>query len=163
MADRAAAAQTSAAAVWQSAPGDGAADAATLPVERPIARLTDAGRGVDLYILPDADWDSLLDGPGLFAGVAPGLPGISVIAGHRETHFAFLRDLRVGETLSVTDSDGRVTTYRVTDARVVDGRTTRVGGPTPADAPATLLLVTCYPFDSEEIGPERYVVTAVAS
>ena len=149
-------AQERAAAVWLSE--------AALPDQEPaIARLSSAARDLDLYILPDADWDSLMAGPGLFAGVLPGQPGLSVIAGHRETHFAVLRDVTIGDSLTVEDRAGNVTDYVVTAAEPVDGRTVTVTSMSDADMPATLMLVTCYPFDSAEIGPERYVVTAVAA
>ena len=142
------AAQDAAAAAWEA----GSAGA--------IARLTDGAHGVELYVMPDAGWDSLADGPGLFAGVAPGEAGMSVIAGHRETHFAFLQELAVGDRVTLEDRDGESTEFRVTDARVVDGRTVAVGGTPPAPgAAAELMLVTCWPFDSAEIGPDRYVVT----
>jgi sortase A len=165
---QAAAAQQRAAAVWASAgdtpsvDGDEAAPSATADAGAAIARLTVPALGVDLYVLPDADWDSLADGPGLFAGVLPGAPGESVLAGHRETHFAFLRDLSVGDVIVTEDRDGLTTRFTVTDARVVDGRTVRAGGAAAPDDPAALMLVTCYPFDADEIGPERYVVVAEA-
>lgn len=149
-------AQERAAAAWRSE--------AALPDQEPaIARLSSAARDLDLYVLPEADWDSLKDGPGLFAGVLPGQPGLSVIAGHRETHFAVLRELSIGDAITVEDRDGNITDYLVTAAEAVDGRTVAIGAVSEADMPATLMLVTCYPFESTEIGPERYVVTAVAS
>lgn len=157
---QAAAAQDEAAAAWDSPSEDAVSPAGP----QAIARLTDDDLGVDLYILPDADWDSLKDGPGLFAGVMPGAPGTSVIAGHRETHFAFLQDLAVGDRLTIEDRDGQNTEFRVTDTRVVDGRTVRVGGgDTDETARAELMLVTCFPFDAPDLGPDRYVVTLVRS
>lgn len=157
---QAAAAQKEAAAAWDSPPED-----TVSPAEpQAIARLTDDDLGVDLYILPNADWDSLRNGPGLFAGVMPGAPGTSVIAGHRETHFAFLQELAVGDRLTIEDGDGQNTEFRVTDTRVVDGRAVRVGGGIIADnAPAELMLVTCYPFDTHDQGPDRYVVSLIRS
>ncbi len=168
---QAAAGQRAAAAAWSSAsPHAPDADsqeareqgAGEQGAVQAIARLSDALRGLDVYVMPDADWDSLGDGPGLFAGVAPGEPGMSVIAGHRETHFAFLRELAVGDLITVEHPDGRGAQFQVTDARVVDGRMVAVGGPVAPDAPAELMLVTCYPFDTSEVGPERYVVTLAA-
>ncbi len=150
---RAATAQEAAAAAWTSDAAGGAA----------IARISDAARGIDLYVMPDAGLDSLADGPGLFAGVTPGAPGLSVIAGHRETHFAFLRDLGPGDRLTVEDSSGVTTEFAVVDARVVDGRTVTVDRtPSAAGTAPTLMLVTCWPFDSAALGPERYVVTLAA-
>ncbi len=139
-----------AAAVWD--------DGAPLVESAPVARLS--GDGSDLYILPDASLETLQDGPGLFAGVAPGEIGLSVIAGHRETHFAFLEHVAVGDVMQLSTPDGQAQDYVVADRRVVDGRTMMVGGSgaRTGDTPR-LMLVTCWPFDSTEIGPERLIVT----
>ncbi|HET7360128.1 MAG TPA: sortase, partial [Rhodanobacteraceae bacterium] len=79
-----------------------------------------------------------------------------VISAHRDTQFAFLRELRVGDTLTLDDARG-LQRYRVVGMRVADSRRAR---PHAAHAGA-LLLVTCYPFDAVlPGGPLRYVVEA---
>ena len=87
----------------------------------------------------------------------PGQRGNSVIAGHRDTHFNFLKDLAIGEKLQVETADGRGHTYRVVDLDVVDARR----GSLLLDTDESVLsLVTCYPFDAVAAGgPMRYVVT----
>ena len=93
------------------------------------------------------------------AGTAlPGSAGNSVIVAHRDTHFAFLRDLREDEEITVEDAHGRLTRYRVRESVVVDKRDTRLLD--PADSPQ-LTLVTCWPFEAVRPGTsERYVVIA---
>ncbi len=92
------------------------------------------------------------------ASVAPGDPGNSVIEGHRDTHFALLRDLKVGDRLQVETLAGRHVNFRVTNLGIVDSRRARIA--LDADAPR-LTLVTCYPFDAVVPGgPLRWVVTA---
>src|SRR5690606_32560640 len=100
-------------------------------------------------------------GPGHLQGTPlPGEAGNSVIAGHRDTHLAFLRDLQAGDELEVQRRDGQLARYRVTSMEVVDKRDTWVtrnlGG-------TRLTLVTCWPFEALRAGgPERYVVFAEA-
>ena len=126
----------------------------------PVARLEVPSLAVDLYVLAGQRGNALAFGPGhMHNSAAPGAAGISVIAGHRDTHFAFLRDLEPGQGLWVTDKAGQRTHYRVSAARVADIR----DGPLRAGGEG-LVLVTCYPFDAiRPGGPLRYVVIAEKS
>lgn len=125
----------------------------------PVARLAVPAHGVSLYVLAGASGRSLAFGPGLVAGTAlPGSAGNSVIVAHRDTHFAFLRDLREDEEIDVEDARGRRTRYRVREVAIVDKGETRLLD--PADSPQ-LTLITCWPFDAVQPGtPQRYVVIA---
>jgi sortase A len=126
---------------------------------RAIAKLTLAARGVELYVLEGSSGRSLAFGPGHVDGTAmPGGSGNSVIVAHRDTHFAFLRDLASDEEITVEDAKGRTTRYRVREVSVVGKDETRVLD--EADSPQ-LTLITCYPFDAVRAGtPLRYVVIA---
>jgi sortase A len=123
----------------------------------PLARLKVTRLGVDQIILAGASGRTLAFGPGHLSGTAlPGTKGHSVISGHRDTHFTFLRDLDPGDELHVQRSDGHTITYRVTGHQVVDARDAQF-----SDTPdrAVITLVTCYPFNAlEPNGPLRYVV-----
>jgi sortase A len=82
-----------------------------------------------------------------------------VLAGHRDTHFRFLRGLRAGDDILLESPEGRVSRYRIQSAEVVDHRDNR---PLDAAFEPTLTLITCYPFDAiVPGGPLRYVVRAV--
>ncbi len=140
----------------------GAGDARPWPWAdtHPVARLIVPGRGVDLFVLAGASGRTMAFGPGHLSGTPrPGEPGNSVVSGHRDTHFAFLRQLRDGDAIVVEGRDGKRRRYVVSGARVVDRRETWVA----RDAGDTrLTLVTCYPFDAlRPGGPLRYVVTAL--
>ncbi len=127
---------------------------------QPVARLMVPGRGVELFVLAGASGRTLAFGPGHVSGTPlPGEPGNSVVSGHRDTHFAFLRRLRDGDEVVVERRDGRRQRYAVNGTRIVDHRETWVA----SDAGDTrLTLVTCYPFDAlRPGGPLRYVVTAL--
>jgi sortase A len=125
----------------------------------PVARLQARGGEVDLIVLAGDTGRTLAFGPGhMSASALPGDPGNSVIAGHRDTHFSFLRHLVPGDSLRIERPDGRGHLFTVTGIDVVDARRARIV--LDAETP-TLTLVTCYPFDAATAGgPMRYVVTA---
>jgi sortase A len=102
----------------------------------PVARLQAPSQGIDQVVLA----------------------GASVLSGHRDTHFRFLRDLRAGSRLRLQRPDGAWQGYRVVETRVIDARRARLH---PGDGRPALTLVTCYPFDAAlPGGPLRYLVFA---
>ena len=125
----------------------------------PIARLTAKAGDVDLIVLAGGSGRTLAFGPGhLGSSVLPGEIGNAVIAGHRDTHFQFLKDLQAGEVLTLESHRGIEHSYEVVAVDIVDSE----NGSLVLDTDAAMLsLVTCYPFDAIEAGgPLRYVVTA---
>lgn len=127
----------------------------------PIARLSGSGLGQGLYVLADGSGRSLAFGPGHLAGTpAPGQPGVSVIGGHRDTHFSALRDARAGDALVLETAAGGRQEFVIDRTQVIDARDARLD---LAGDEARLLLVTCYPFDALiPGGPLRYLVWAHA-
>jgi sortase A len=126
---------------------------------RPLAKLTVEGETV--VVLSGASGRTMAFGPGHLDGSAlPGEPGNSVITAHRDTHFAALRYVVIGDEISVEQPDGDVIRYEVIATKVVDKTDTRDIGPS---SETLLTLVTCYPFDSViPGGPLRWVVVARA-
>ena len=127
----------------------------------PVAKLEAPAQGISVYVLAGASGRTLAFGPGHQDGTPlPGERGNSVVGGHRDTHLAFLRHLKRGDTLRIQRADGAYVAYRVTELDVLDHRETWV----MADHGGTrLTLVTCWPFDALSAGgPERYVVIAEA-
>ena len=125
----------------------------------PVARLSAMSGEVDLIVLAGGSGRTLAFGPGhLSASSLPGEIGNSVIAGHRDTHFNFLRDIEVGESLLIERIGSRRHLFKVISIDVVDSRR----GSLLLDTDVAMLsLVTCYPFDADQAGgPLRYVVTA---
>ena len=125
----------------------------------PVARLTAKQRDVDLIVLAGGSGRTLAFGPGhLSASAMPGQTGNAIIAGHRDTHFQFLKKLEIGELLGMETTRGQRHIYRIVGVDIVDSRKGSLVLDTDA---AMLTLVTCYPFDALEAGgPLRYVVTA---
>ena len=126
---------------------------------RPIARLIVPSRQVELYVLAGASGRSLAFGPGHVSGTArPGSWGNVVIVAHRDTHFAFLRDVTLDEEILLESGKAAPARYRVREVTIIDqGEARMMDG---ADA-AQLTLITCYPFDAIQPGTTlRYVVIA---
>jgi sortase A len=126
----------------------------------PVARLRAPAQDVELLVLAGDSGNALAFGPGhALASATLGSAGLAVIGGHRDTHFAFLRELPVGALLQLELPDGRWRSYAVESTRVVDASREQL--PTGLTEEA-LLLVTCYPFVALQAnGPLRYVVRAV--
>ena len=126
---------------------------------RPVARLTVPARGVDLYVLDNASARALAFGPAHVGGTArPGSFGNSVLVAHRDTHFAFLERVEMGDEVVIEAAQGRRVRYRVSEVTVMDKGEARL-----IDEPGApqLTLVTCYPFDAVRPGTSlRYVVVA---
>lgn len=125
----------------------------------PVALLRHPYSKGSLYILEGGFGSALAFGPGhIIATASPGGAETSVLAGHRDTHFAFLQFLQPGDVLNLQDVHGQWHDYGVVSSRVVDSR----AGPWPLPQhSAELHLITCYPFDAlAPGGPLRYVVVA---
>ncbi len=128
---------------------------------RPIARIRTSDNQYNAIVLAGAHGRSLAFGPGHVDGTSlPGGIGHSVVAAHRDTHFAFLRDVVVGQEIIVERPDGVQRRHIIVDIEIIDVRTETITINHDSDM---LTLVTCYPFeDWDPGGPLRYVVHAVA-
>lgn len=124
----------------------------------PVAELRLPG-APPLYVLSGIHGQALAFGPGHQTGtVLPGEPGVSVVAGHRDTHFRDLKTLTVGDALTARSQQGGSIQYQVYQTRIVDIRSDDLA----LEADRTeLILLTCYPFDAvDPNGPLRYLVRA---
>ncbi len=123
----------------------------------PVARLVVPRLGVDQIVLAGDNGRALAFGPGhRFGTPLPGEFGNSLVAGHRDTHFNFLKNLRIDDTILVQDQAGVVHQYIINAYEVVDESM-----PVEEVSEQQLTLVTCYPFDTiAPGGPLRYVVSA---
>ncbi len=127
----------------------------------PVARLRAPAHGVAQIVLAGDSGRTIAFAPGWAeASAAPAGRGTTVISAHRDTHFAWLAEVGVGDELVVESSDGE-RRYRVRETRIVDSRTHRLALDDERDR---LLLVTCWPFDAiSSGGPLRWVVVAEAA
>lgn len=129
-----------------------------LPANGPIARLSVERLGVRETVLAgEATHDQLARGPLLLRRGDAANP-VTVLAAHRDTHFLFIRDLRVGDEVSLQLVTGQFERYRVTRFETV--RRDRFAYPLDPARPL-LALTTCYPFGGTEYGgPWRRVAWA---
>ena len=126
----------------------------------PVARITVARLGVRDIVLGGGSGQAMAFGPTLLpAGAGAAEEGTTILAAHRDTHFAFLRDLRVGDGIGVQAVSGKARRYRVTGMQIV--RWDRFAFPRDPARPM-LALASCYPFGATRHGPLRYVVWAEA-
>lgn len=113
--------------------------------------------GLKAVILEGASKRTLAAAVGHIPGTARlGAKGNAGLAGHRDTFFRGLKNIRLGDTILVTTLEGSFE-YRVHDCQVVGPRDTRVLADTAEPA---LTLVTCYPFQYVGPAPERFIVRA---
>jgi sortase A len=90
----------------------------------------------------------------LGAGHIPGTPG--AIAGHRDTFFRPLKDIKLNDRIRLTTPEA-TTEYRVVATKIVGPADTWV-----LDNPGDdrLILITCYPFHYIGPAPKRFIVEA---
>jgi sortase A len=86
----------------------------------------------------------------------PGQGGNVALAGHRDTYFRGLRDIRINDEITLTTLSGSYR-YRVDATKVVKPEETEVLKDNGAE---TLTLVTCYPFNFVGAAPKRFIVRA---
>lgn len=122
-----------------------------------LAKLSIPRLGAELYVVEGDGAKELRRGPGHLAGTAmPGGNGNCVIAGHRDTHFRFLKDIREGDDIVLETQSGQYL-YRVKRMEIVKPDNTAALRPTPKPE---LNLITCYPFYYVGSAPKRFVVEA---
>ena len=123
----------------------------------PVALIEIPRVDVRAMVVEGVDSKSLERAAGHLPGTAlPGAPGNSVMAAHRDTLFAGLRHVRLGDLITLR-TDERELSYQVSAIDVVTPRSLHVLDPTPHPS---LTLITCFPFDFVGPAPMRFVVSA---
>jgi sortase A len=113
--------------------------------------------GVMVAILEGTTSRTLRLGVGHIEGTAlPGEPGNAAIAGHRDTYFRALKDIRANDEIQIQTATG-LSHYEVDRVQIVAPGDTGILAPSPG---SDLTLVTCYPFHFIGAAPERFVVHA---
>jgi len=138
-------------------PGGAPPPPAPAPEGSVLGRIEIPRVGISALVLEGVSGSTLRRGVGHISGTPlPRLPGNIGLAGHRDTVFRGLKDIRKGDPITLDTLDG---TYRyVVDwAQVVDPDD--VGVLAVSNRPE-LTLVTCYPFYYVGSAPERFVVRA---
>src|ERR1700678_1816492 len=127
------------------------------PLGDAVAKLIIPRLNTELYVVEGDGAAELRRGPGHMSGTPmPGQDGNCIIAGHRDTHFRVLKDIRKGDAIVLETGAGEFT-YRVSDTQVVSPSNTASLRPTHDPE---LHLITCYPFYYLGSAPQRFVVQA---
>ena len=122
-----------------------------------VGRIEIPRLGVSAVVRAGSDARTLRLAVGHIPGTAfPGEEGNVGLAGHRDTFFKRLRDIKLDDRIRVVTPTGTFT-YRVARTDVV--RPTDVWVLDPSDR-SILTLVTCYPFSYIGSAPKRFVVRA---
>jgi sortase A len=125
----------------------------------PVAEVRIPRIGAHAIVLHGATSEALAFGPAYLPDTPmPGERGTTVIAAHRDTHFAFLKDVAVNDRIEVVRNDGLTFTYQITNLRVAKWNATGIDRHA---AGHRLVLSTCYPFDAVTRGDDRFIVEAV--
>jgi LPXTG-site transpeptidase (sortase) family protein len=132
-------------------------DMAAPPAGAVIGKVKISRIGVEAVVV-QGDSDSILRlAVGHIPGTAlPGQSGNMVLAGHRDSFFRGLRNIRVGDRIVVEGPNGSYD-YKVDSASIVsplDLSVLRHSGN------RELTLITCYPFSWIGSAPDRFVVRA---
>lgn len=124
----------------------------------PVARIEVKRIDARAIALAGSSGQALAFGPGHVERTPDaGEPGVAVYSAHRDTHFAFLKHIAIGDEIEITRSDGRQFRYRVDSTSVVRFD---ASGIDPLGGGHQLVLSTCWPFEALTPGPERYLVHA---
>jgi len=134
-----------------------------VPAGKPVrlgetfAKLSIPRLDAEVYIVEGDGEEELRRGPGHLTGsAAPGGSGNCIIAGHRDTHFRVLKNIRKGDDIVIETRNGQFL-YRVKTTRIVTPDNTSALKPT---SEPELNLITCFPFYYVGSAPKRFVVEA---
>jgi len=122
-----------------------------------LGRMEISRLGMSIVILEGTSSRTLRLGVGHIAGTAfPGEPGNIGIAGHRDSYFRALKDIRSGDEISIQTATG-LSRYQVDRVQMLEPSDIAVLAPTAIPG---ITLVTCYPFYFVGPAPQRFVVHA---
>jgi sortase A len=113
--------------------------------------------GLSVIVLEGTTSQTLQQGAGHIEGTAfPGESGNIGIAGHRDTYFRGLKEIRANDEIQIQTAAG-ITRYEVDWIQITVPNDVAIVSPATGSA---LTLVTCYPFHYIGAAPERFVVHA---
>ena len=122
-----------------------------------IGRLEIRRLNVSVIVMEGDDAATLAQAVGHLPDTAlPWQQGNAVIAGHRDTFFRPLKNVREGDEIRVTTTRG-IFDYRVIRTEIVEPDDLSVLAPIST---RSLTLVTCYPFFFVGPAPQRFIIHA---
>ena len=151
-------------ALEHTLPGDPMTGTAATPTHPPgkaegslVGRIDIPRLDLSVVVFEGTSDQTLARGVGHLRGSAgPGERGNLVLAGHRDTFFRALRNIRQGDEVNIMGPQGEFS-YHVESTSIVEPDQTEVLK--PGDG-STLTLITCYPFRYIGNAPQRFIVRA---
>ena len=84
--------------------------------------------------------------------------GPIILAGHRDSHMQFMSKLKIGDKIELMMTDGVLKTYEISQLEVTDKPELKLlSNSINSDS---LILTTCWPFQSIKNGQKRYLIFA---
>ena len=144
-------------AASEGAPQPAPASAPAAVADGLIGRLEIPRLRVSAVVVEGVDKTTLRRAVGHIPGTAlPGEPGNAGLAGHRDTFFRPLKDLRIKDQIRLSTLKGDFH-YEVESLKIVAPEDVGVLAPSGENV---LTLVTCYPFYYVGPAPKRWIVRA---
>ena len=84
-----------------------------------------------------------------------------ILAGHRDSHMQFMSELNVGDKVELIMSDKVLKTFIISKTDITKKPELAISALNSENE--SLILTTCWPFNSQKPGTERYIVTAEAA
>ena len=124
----------------------------------PVAKLIVPRLGIEQIVVAGDSGSNLAFAPGhSYASAAPGDSGLTMISAHRDTHFRFLQQLDIDDSI-LLQTRYKTAIYKISYFQVVDSDSYTLTAQTDENI---LVLVTCYPFDAITPGEsQRFMVFA---
>jgi sortase A len=144
-------------AASEGAPQAAPASAPAIAADGLIGRIEIPRLLVSAVVVEGVDKTALRRAVGHIPGTAlPGEPGNVGLAGHRDTFFRPLKDLRIKDRIRFSTLSGELN-YEVESLKVVAPEDV---GVLASSGENVLTLVTCYPFYFVGPAPKRWIVRA---
>ncbi|MDC0095874.1 class D sortase [Amylibacter sp.] len=84
--------------------------------------------------------------------------GPIILAGHRDSHMQFMSKLNIGDKVELMMSNRVLKTFIISKTDITNKPELAVSAQNTENE--ILILTTCWPFNSQKPGSERYIVTA---
>lgn len=125
----------------------------------PVAKLSFHRLKSEVMVLMGADPSTLAFSAGLMHQYSNlKQTGPTAIAGHKDTHFSLLKEVAIGDVISLTNNKQNRWNYTVSNIEIIDSNKEQL---VLDKTDNSLVLITCFPFHlTTEQGNLRYVVTA---
>lgn len=127
-------------------------------IDKQFGELKIKGRDVDAKLFFGDGKIPLRNGAGVYAGsFIPGYGKTILVAGHNNTYFNGLKNVKKGDIVKINTSYGNYE-YKVTDTKIHNAKSKK-----SYDLNANkenLILYTCYPFDTIGLTEKRFFVYA---